>query len=198
MSDTLNILSVVSSANTETSVTRKLSQKLIDTLTTKNGGASVVVRDLNNAIEFIDESWVGANYTAPEQRSEAQKARLALSDELVAELQAADVIVIGAPIYNFSVPATLKAWIDLVARAGVTFRYTENGPEGLLKGKKAYVVLTSGGVPLGSAVDYNSPYLKQFLAFVGITDVEFIAADGLMTKREESVAAAEQAIEAVA
>ncbi|MDX5594008.1 FMN-dependent NADH-azoreductase [Pseudovibrio sp. SPO723] len=198
MADTLKILSVESSAQTAGSVTRKLSKQLIETLSGKNGGAEVVVRDLNQPLEFIDETWVGANYTAPEQRSEEQKARLALSDKLVAELQAADVIVIGSPIYNFSVPATLKAWIDLVARAGVTFRYTEAGPEGLLKGKKAYVLVASGGVPLGSDFDYNSPYIRQFLGFIGITDVEFIAADGLMTKGDEAVSAAEAAIKAVA
>jgi FMN-dependent NADH-azoreductase len=109
-------------------------------------------------------------------RSDTQVAELAVSDALVAELEAADVIVIGAPIYNFSIPAVLKAWIDMVARAGVTFRYGEDGPEGLLNNKKAYVVMASGGVPIGSAMDFASPYLRHLLGFIGIHDVEFISA----------------------
>ena len=101
-----------------------------------------------------------------------------------------DVIVIGAPVYNFSIPASLKAWIDMIARARLTFRYTDSGPEGLLKGKKAYVVVATGGVPVGSPVDFATPYLRHALAFVGITDVEVIAADRLNSQREESMDAA--------
>ena len=99
--------------------------------------------------------------------------------ELIAELKAADVVVIGAPIYNFGIPAALKAWVDMIARARKTFRYTSEGPEGLLKGKKAYVVIASGGMPVDSDMDFATPYLRQVLGFIGITDVEVIAADAL-------------------
>ncbi len=110
-----------------------------------------------------------------------------MSDSLVAELKDADVLVIGVPIYNFNVPASLKAWIDMIARARLTFRYTENGPEGLLQGKKAYLVVATGGVPVGSPVDFATPYLKHALGFIGITDVEIIAADRLNSQADEAM-----------
>ncbi len=135
----------------------------------------MIHRDLAaDAPGFVNEAWVGANFTDPDTRSDKQAAELAASDALVAELEAADVI--GAPIYNFNIPAVLKAWIDKVVRARVTFRYAENGPEGLLKDKKAYVVMASGGVTMGSAMDFASPYIRYILGFVGIHDVEFIFA----------------------
>ena len=104
------------------------------------------------------------------------------------------MLVIGSPIYNFGVPAALKAWVDMIARARLTFRYTANGPEGLLIGKKAYVVIASGGVPVDSAVDFATPYLRQALSFVGISDAEVIAADQLNKKAEESIDAARMRI----
>ena len=113
--------------------------------------------------------------------SPCSAARLALSDQLIRELQDADTIVIGAPIYNFGAPASLKAWMDLVARPGVTFRYTPDGPEGLLTGKKAIVTVASGGVPVGSDIDFLSSHLKFFLGFIGITDVEIHAAKEIIT-----------------
>ena len=119
-----------------------------------------------------------ATNTPAEDRTAAQREKLAFSDTLVDELKAADIVVIGAPIHNFSVPASLKAWIDLVARVRLTFRYTENGPVGLLEGKKAYVLTPSGGVPVGSPVDFATPYLRHALAFIGIDDVEIIGAQG--------------------
>ena len=143
---------------------------------------------------LIDEAWIGANFTPAEERTQEQLEILAFSDELVAELKAADILVIGSPIYNFGVPAALKAWVDLVARARLTFRYTENGPEGLLKGKTAYVVIASGGVPVDSAVDFATPYLRQALRFVGITDIEIIAADQLNQRGDDSVDAARMQI----
>jgi FMN-dependent NADH-azoreductase len=133
---------------------------------------------------LLTENWVGANFTDDADRSDDQKAALAASDEMIAELEAADTIVIGVPIYNFSIPAALKAWIDLIARARKTFRYTEAGPEGLLKGKKAYLVVTSGGVPVGSDYDFATGYLRHVLGFVGITDVNIIAADQQMMNGE--------------
>ena len=121
------------------------------------------------------------------------------SQATIGELQAADTLVLSLPVYNFAMPSTLKAWADLVARAGTTFRYTENGPEGLLTGKKAFVAIASGGTPIGSGIDFLSPWLRHFLGFIGITDVEIVAADGIMgVDGEEKIEAATQAIEALA
>ena len=178
MKQTLNVLAINTSAKKDGSISRTLTADLLGALEDRHGDVDVVERDLAEGLPFIDSAWVEANFTADEDRSDTHRETLAQSDTLVAELKAADVIVIGAPIYNFSIPAVLKAWIDMIARARLTFRYTENGPEGLLTGKKAYVVVPSGGVPVGSPVDFATPYLKQALAFVGITDVEFIGAQG--------------------
>lgn len=184
-----NILRVDSSMRTEGSVSRDLADKLVEQLS--NANTQVIVRDLAKGISLIDENWIGANFTDPAERSEEQKGFLAASDELVGELHDADTIVITAPVYNFHVPAALKAWIDMVARARETFRYTENGPEGLLKGKKAYVIVTSGGTVLDSEYDFVSGYLKHVLGFIGITDVSFIDGSGLMldaTKADKAAA----------
>lgn len=184
-----NILRVDSSMRTEGSVSRDLADKLVEQLS--NASTQVTVRDLAKGISLIDENWIGANFTDPAERSEEQKGFLAASDELVGELHDADTIVITAPVYNFHVPAALKAWIDMVARARETFRYTENGPEGLLKGKKAYVIVTSGGTVLDSEYDFVSGYLKHVLGFIGITDVSVIDGSGLMldaTKADKAAA----------
>ena len=187
MTKPLNILEVSASGRRGDSVSRRLTADVISALEDRYGSASLVRRDLNDGIGFVDESWIAANFTAPEERTATQLERLAESDALVAELQAADVIVIGAPIYNFGVPATLKAWVDQVARVRVTFRYTDAGPEGLLEGKKAYVVVASGGVPVDAAVDFATPYLRHVLGFLGIDDVEVIAADRLNVRGAEAV-----------
>ena len=185
------ILRIDSSANTETSVTRGLTDKIIEKL----GETDITVRDLaTTALPQITNTWQQANFTPSQERSDEQKEALKQSDELIAELRAADTIVIGAPVYNFSVPASLKAWIDLVARAGETFRYTENGPEGLLTGKRAIVAMASGGTPIGSDMDYNTSYLKFILGFMGITDVSFVAADALAQDAEGTVARAHEQI----
>jgi FMN-dependent NADH-azoreductase len=186
----LKILAVAASGRNDGSVSRMLSTDLIGALEDRHGTVELTRRDLNKGVPFVDDAWINANFTAPEERSAEQRSTLAESDALVAELKAADVLVIGSPIYNFGVPAALKAWIDMVARARLTFRYTENGPQGLLQGKKAYVVIASGGVPVDSAVDFATPYLRHALAFIGITDVEVIAADQLNSKAEESIDAA--------
>lgn len=180
------ILHINASARVDGSVTRDISAQLVQQLQHQHG-ASIVTRDVATGVEFIDEKWIGANFTDPAERNREQKTILAVSDELVEELQQASHIVIAAPIYNFSVPATLKAWIDQVARARVTFRYTENGPEGLLKGKKAYLVVASGGVPLGSEVDYASTYLRHVLGFLGIEDVTLVNANELGQAANEVV-----------
>lgn len=179
------ILLVNSSSRVEGSVTRAISAQLVDQLVHQHG-ISVVQRDLTEGMRFIDEQWVGANFTDPDARTHAQKAALAFSDSLIDELEQASHIVIAAPIYNFGVPAVLKAWVDQVARARVTFRYTEYGPEGLLKGKKSYLVVASGGVPLGSEVDFASSYLRHVLGFLGIDDVTLVNANELNRAANEN------------
>lgn len=178
MSKPVRILHLSTSAKQQGSISRELAADLLDALEQRHGKVEIVHRDLSAGVPLIDADWVSANYTPAGERSEAQRDKLALSDELVAELDAADVLVIGAPIYNFSVPAVLKAWIDLVARVQLTFKYTESGPRGLLQDRKTYVVSPSGGVPVGSAVDFATPYLRHVLSFIGITDVEIIGARG--------------------
>lgn len=185
-----HILRIDSSARHAGSTSRQLTEQLVTRLVEQGYGAGVTHRDLaNTPPALLTENWVGANFTDDADRSDEQKAALAASDEMIAELEAADTIVIGVPIYNFSIPASLKAWIDLIARARKTFRYTEAGPEGLLKGKKAYLVVTSGGVPVGSDYDFATGYLRHVLGFVGITDVSIIAADQQMMNGEAIVQA---------
>ena len=189
------ILRIDASARNTGSTTRLLADQLEGRLVEQSYGATVTRRDLNvTPPAFLTENWVGANFTDEAERSDEQKALLAGSEELIAELEAADTIIITAPIYNFAIPATLKAWVDQVARARRTFRYTEGGPEGLLKGKRAYIVFASGGVPLGSQVDFASGYLKHVLGFIGITDVTIVAADGHQMDGE-AIARATTAIE---
>jgi len=188
---TKTVLHIDASARTETSTTRALSADVVAHL----GADTVLRRDLAaDPLPQIDESWVGANFTPATDRTADQIERLSLSDNLIQELQAADTIVIGVPIYNFSVPTALKAWIDLVARAGVTFAYTENGPKGLLEGKRAVIVVASGGVPVGSPVDFATGYLRQFLNFIGITKIDLIAADQMNVSPEASLASAKDAV----
>jgi len=185
------ILQVNASARKSGSVTRELSDSLVTQLLGRTPEAKVIARDLSQGLPFIDEDWIAANFTDPGERSAEQRLKLALSDTLVAELRAAGTIVIGAPVYNFSVPGALKAWIDLIARARETFRYTESGPVGLLEGKKAYVLVASGGTKVGSDIDFAGSYLIHVLGFLGISDVQLIAADQLMldpAKREAALA----------
>jgi len=181
------ILKISSSGRIEGSASRALSRDLISALKDRYGDIDVVDRDLATGVPVVDEAWIEANFTPEASRTEQQRKTLAYSDTLVAELQNADVLVIGVSMYNFSITATLKAWIDMIARAHLTFRYTENGPQGLLSGKKAYLVVATGGVPVGSPMDFATPYLRHALAFVGITDVEIVAADRLNSEAEESL-----------
>ena len=191
---TSTVLHIDSSARTENSVTRSLSAEITGRLAPE----TVIRRDLTTPLPLLDEAWVGANFTPADQRSDEQKALLAQSDALIAELKQADTIVIGTPIYNFSVPSTLKAWIDLVARVGVTFNYTETGPVGLLEGKRAIIAVASGGTQAGSDIDFATTYLRHVLGFIGITDVELVAADQLSMDEEGSMQRAKSAIEALA
>jgi FMN-dependent NADH-azoreductase len=192
-----HILRIDASARNAGSTTRKLADQLVARLVEQGYGAAVTSRDLAlTPPALLTEAWVGANFTDDADRNDDQRAALAASDELIAELEAADTIVIGVPVYNFAIPAALKAWVDLIARARRTFRYTETGPEGLLKGKKAYLVVASGGVPVGSDYDFATGYLRHVLGFVGITDVSIIAADQQMMDGE-AIAKATASIDAL-
>ena len=191
---TLKILEISASGRKSGSVSRLLTSELVGELEKKHAGATTTRRELSLGMPFVDEDWIGANFTAPEERSEAQNDTLGFSDQLVAELQASDTIVIGVPIYNFSIPAVLKAWVDMIARAGLSFRYTADGPEGLLKGKTAYLVVASGGVAVDSAWDFATPYMRHALAFIGITDVQVIAAEKLNSNADEAIDAARMII----
>lgn len=191
-----NILHVDASARQAGSVSRELSQHLVDALS--ESGTEVTKRDIGlSPLPLINETWVGANFTPDENRSDDQKQVLELSDTLIAELEAADTLVLGVPIYNFGVPAAFKAWVDMIARARKTFKYTETGPVGLLEGKKAYVVIASGGTQSGSEIDFATPYVRHVLGFFGIHDVSIIAADQLMATGDEKLAAAREQIEAL-
>ena len=173
---TKTLLKIDASARKEGSVTRTLTQDIV----TQLGAETVITRDLaDTALPQLTESWVGANFTPADARTQDQAETLALTDTLIGEIKAADTLVIGLPIYNFGVPAALKAWIDLVARAGVTFRYTDTGPKGLLSGKKAIIAVASGGTKADSTIDFATPYMRHVLGFIGITDVTVIAADQL-------------------
>jgi len=191
---TQTILRIDASARKTGSISRELTDKVIERLNT----GSVVVRDLANAIPQIDEAWIGANFTPADDRSEEQREKLALSDALVGEIKDADTLVIGLPIYNFGVPAAFKAWIDQIARAGLTFKYSENGPVGLLTGKRAIVVIASGGTESGSSIDFATDYARHVLGFIGITDVEVVAADRMMVDAEASMAKANAKLDQIA
>ena len=185
----LSILKVDSSGRYEGSHSRSLTGSVVDALKRGNPGATLVERDVAHGIDVVDQLWIANAYTPADERSAEGAARLNISDDLVAELQAADVLVLGVPIYNFGIPAAFKAWVDQICRAGVTFKYGENGPVGLLEGKKAYVVVTSGGTEVDGAVDFATPHVRQILNFIGITDIEIIAADRLMMDESRMKAA---------
>ncbi|WP_285712916.1 FMN-dependent NADH-azoreductase [Erythrobacter oryzae] len=190
-----NILFITASIRSDAeSVSRQLGQSIVDGLAAKTG-ASTTTRDLAaNDLPFVSGERFAANLTPAADRTPEQAELAAIADTLIAELQAADTIVIASPVYNFGPPATLKAWADLVARAGTTFRYTANGPEGLLKGKKAYLAIATGGTPVGAEFDFMSRWLTFFLGFIGITAVEIVAADGIMgADGEAKIAAAKDA-----
>ena len=159
---------------------------------------NVVVRDLaRTPVPHLTAERFQAFLAKPEARTPHQQAIVAQSDALIDELEAADTIVIGLPMYNFGVPSMLKAYFDHVARAGVTFRYTETGPVGLLTGKNAYVIATRGGLYAGTPKDLESAYVRQFLAFLGITDVEFVYAEGLAISDASKVSSLAKAAEAI-
>jgi FMN-dependent NADH-azoreductase len=176
----MNILQINASARREGANSTRVADSIVAQLQARNPAATVTLRDLAvTPHPILDESALGALFTPLDQRTPEQAARVALDDALIAEVQAADAIVLGIPMYNFGVPAQFKNWVDAIARNGVTFRYTASGPEGLIKGKKVYVALARGGRYRGTAADTQVPYLKTVLGFLGITDVHFIYAEGL-------------------
>lgn len=190
----MNILQVNASARREGANSTRVANTIVARLQAANPAALLTLRDLAATPHpMLDEAALGALFTPAGQRTEAQMARAALDDALIAEIQAHDTIVLGVPMYNFGVPVQLKSWIDAIARAGVTFRYTATGPEGLLKNKKVYVALARGGLYRDTANDSQVPYLKSVLGFLGLTDVKFIYAEGLAMGPEATEKAFAQA-----
>jgi len=196
-----NILRLDTSMRKNGSYSRDLTDKLIQHLTgqasdlaalNKTENAQVTTRDLADGIDFIDEQWINANFTAVEKRTVEQHKALATSDILVDELNKADLIVIGLPIYNFGVPAAFKAWVDQVVRSKLTFRYTDNGPIGLLNNKKAYIVIASGGTKLGTELDFISVYIRHVFSFIGIKDISIIDSSGIGQDESATLARAHE------
>ena len=177
MTQPMKILRVDSSAKTENSESRRLTDRIIDGLKTNGKSLDVTVRDLNESLPQVNTAWIEANNTQSDDQTNEHKKTLALSNTLVGEIEAADTLIIGVALYNFSITASLKLWIDLVCRARKTFAYVDGSPKGLMTGKKAIICFASGGTPFESDIDFASGYLKHILGFIGITDVTFISAD---------------------
>ena len=196
----MNILQINASARREGANSTRLANAIVDRLKAANPNAQVTLRDLAVTTHpMLDEAALGALFTPADQRTPEQAARVALDDALIAEIQAHDTIVLGVPMYNFGIPAQLKNWIDAIARAGVTFRYTAAGPEGLLKGKTVYLALARGGLYRDTDKDAQVPYMKNVLGFLGMTDLRLIYAEGLAMgpeAAEKGFAQAEAELEA--
>lgn len=191
-----NLLIINSSALGEASASRQLTRELAERAQALQPSLHIIERDIgsNPPPHLVPATVLAVRGVAD---TDEQRAALALSDSLVAELQAADTLVIGAPMYNFGIPSTLKAWFDHVLRVGVTFRYSAEGPEGLLQGKRAIVILTRGGLYSegpAQALDAQEPHIRTMLGFVGITDVHFIRAEKLAMGDEARAAAIEAAL----
>ncbi|HXA48154.1 MAG TPA: NAD(P)H-dependent oxidoreductase [Burkholderiaceae bacterium] len=194
----MKILQINSSARAENSHSTRLANAFVERLIAEQPDAVLNVRDLGRAPHpMLDETALQALFTPADQRTPEQAARVALDDALIAEIQATDVVVLGVPMYNFGVPAQLKNWMDGIARAQVTFRYTATGPEGLLKGKKVYIALTRGGKYRDTPNDSQTPYLKAFFGFLGMTDVQFAYAEGLAMGPEAEQQALSSAMEQI-
>ena len=182
-----NILLVSGSAQGTNASSFKVANQVIEKLQ----ATAVKIRDLSTDLPSIDHEWVTANFAEQPSRTNEQKTRLTLSDELINEITWADILIIASPIYNFSVPSALKSWIDKICRAGLTFNYTETGPVGLLRDKRAVLTITSGGVPVDSSVDFATPYLRQVLNFIGIEDIQTVGTDQQVTTTDFMERAAE-------
>ena len=192
------VLIVDSAATGEASVSRKLTRELARRLRAQGGAVELVSRDVGtDPVPHLTAATVGAIRSGTAETEEGRRA-LALSDQLVAEVKEADLIVIGAPMYNFGIPSTLKAWFDHILRAGITFRYSEKGPEGLVTGKRAIVVEARAGLYSegpAAATDSQEPHLRTLLGFMGVTDVTFVRAERLAFGPEAAAAAVAEAIE---
>ena len=176
----MHILQINASARRDGANSTRVADQITARLQAANPGATLTLRDLAvTPHPLLDEAALGALFTPADARSPEQAARVALDDALIAEIQAHDTVVLGVPMYNFGVPVQLKSWNDAIARAGVTFRYTATGPEGLLTGKTVYVALARGGLYRDTPNDSQVPYLKSVLGFLGLTDLRFIYAEGL-------------------
>lgn len=174
------VLIIESSARQQDSVSRQLTQTFISQWKAAHPQDQITVRDLAvNPVPHLDINLLGGLMKSAELRSEIEQASLERSNQLTDEVLAADVLVLAAPMYNFAIPSTLKAWLDHVLRAGVTFKYTDTGPQGLLSGKRAYVLTARGGIYAGGPADHQEPYLRQVMGFIGIHDVTFIHAEGM-------------------
>ena len=193
---TEKILRIDASMRKKGSYSRTLGHRLIARLKSQTS-SMVKERDLADGIPFVNEAWIEANFTDVAERTAEQRSVLSFSDALISELKNADTLMIGLPIYNFNVPAAFKAWIDQVARANVTFRYGDNGPEGLLEDKKAYVIISSGGTQLGSELDFVSDYIHHVLGFIGIKDVTIIDSSAIGRNEEKVIADAHAVIDGI-
>ena len=183
----MKVLHISSSLFGENGNSSALAQHFLDSIKLTHPAADITVRDLaQHPVPHLDADTFKANITAASERSEQQQKLAQLSDTLIEELLNADVLVLSVPMYNFGIPSTLKAWIDQVARAGTTFKYTQNGPVGLVENKKAYVLGARGGAYAGTPADTQTPFLKTFLGFIGITDVEFVFAEKLNMNADEA------------
>ncbi|SQH32471.1 FMN-dependent NADH-azoreductase [Pseudomonas mucidolens] len=175
-----NVLIIESSARQQDSISRQLTEQFISQWRAAHPTDQITLRDVAvNPVPHLDADLLGGWMKPAEQRNAREQASLERSNELTAELLAADVLVMAAPMYNFAIPSTLKAWLDHVLRAGVTFKYTATGPQGLLTGKRAFVLTARGGLHAGASSDHQEPYLRQVMGFIGIHDVAFIHAEGV-------------------
>jgi FMN-dependent NADH-azoreductase len=194
------LLQINASINTGNGQSSLLANQFVDAFHRRRPEAKIVVRNVaaEDSVPHLNAERFGAFITTPEQRSAAQHAVVAYSDALISELKQADVIVVGLPMYNFGVPSQLKAYFDHVARAGVTFKYTEKGPVGLLTGKKVYVFAARGGLYAGTPLDTQTSYVRDFLSFLGMSDVEFIYAEGLAISPQSKEAGLAKAVAEIA
>ena len=195
------LLKIDTSLYSEHGASTKLAQRFAQQWLAKNSNGQVISRDLGrDPIPHLSAATFGAFTTPASERTLEQQRAVDFSDALIDELRRADTIAIGLPMYNFGVPSALKAYFDHVARAGVTFKYGEKGPQGLLTGKKAYIFATRGGVYAGTALDTQTSYVRDFLRFIGISDVEFVYAEGLAmgaTSRDAALSHANSLIDAI-
>ena len=195
------LLQIRSSIFSDSGQSSRLAERFVARWRASNPGGKVIVRDLaKEPVPHLDAARFGAFLAKPEERTPAQQAVVDYSDALIGELKRADVVVLGLPMYNFGVPSTLKAYFDHVARVGETFKYTEKGPVGLLTGKKVYVFAARGGMYAGTPNDTQTPFIRTFLSFLGMSDIEFVYAEGLAISeatKQQSLARAEAVIDAL-